>query len=50
MDIGIVTCSPTVLEAEEMVEAAISYATLIQDKIGQYERAGTDNLERLLDK
>ena len=38
------------LEAEEMIEAAISYATLIQDKLGQYERSGTDNLERLLDK
>ena len=38
------------LEAEEMVEAAISYATLIQEKLGQYEQAGTDKLERLLDK
>jgi len=38
------------LDAEEIVEAAISYAKIIQDKIAQYEGATVNNLERLMDK
>jgi hypothetical protein len=38
------------LDAEEIVEAAISYAKIIQDKLSQYEGSTINNLERLMDK
>ena len=38
------------LDAEEIVEAAISYAKIIQDKLAQYEGSTINNLERLMDK
>ena len=38
------------LDAEEIVEAAISYSKIIQEKIAQYEGATVNNLERLMDK
>ena len=38
------------LDAEEIVEAAISYAKIIQDKLAQYEGSTVSNLERLMDK
>ena len=38
------------LDAEEIVEAAISYAKIIQDKLAQYQGSTVNNLERLIDK
>ena len=38
------------LDAEQIVEAAVSYAKIIQDKISQYEGSTVSNLERLMDK
>ena len=38
------------LDAEEIVEAAISYAKIIQEKLSQYEGSTVNNLERLMDK
>ena len=38
------------LDAEEIVEAAISYAKIIQDKLAQYQGSTVNNLERLMDK
>ena len=38
------------LDAEQIVEAAVSYANIIQNKISQYEGATVSNLERLMDK
>ena len=38
------------LDAEEIVEAAISYAKIIQEKLAQYENSTINNLERLMDK
>ena len=38
------------LDAEQIVEAAVSYANIIQDKISQYEGSTVSNLERLMDK
>jgi hypothetical protein len=38
------------LDAEEIVEAAISYSNIIQDKLGQYEQSKVHSLERLIDQ
>lgn len=38
------------LDAEQIVEAAISYAKIIQDKLAQYQGSTVNNLERLMDK
>jgi hypothetical protein len=38
------------LDSEEIVEAAITYANIIQNKLAQYEGSTVDNLERLMDK
>ena len=37
------------LDAEEIVEAAINYANIIQDKLGEYQNAKIHSLERLID-
>jgi hypothetical protein len=38
------------LDAEQIVEAAVSYANIIQSKLAQYEGSTVNNLERLMDK
>jgi hypothetical protein len=38
------------LDAEEIVEAAISYANIIQEKLGKYNEAKVHSLERLMDQ
>jgi len=38
------------LDAEEIVEAAISYSNVIQDKLGKYEQSKVHSLERLIDQ
>jgi hypothetical protein len=38
------------LDAEQIVEAAVSYANIIQSKLGEYEGSTVNNLERLMDK
>lgn len=38
------------LDAEEIVEAAISYSNIIQDKLGKYEQSKVHSLERLIDQ
>tara|TARA_X000001388_G_scaffold74871_1_gene68625 strand:- start:2481 stop:2753 length:273 start_codon:yes stop_codon:yes gene_type:complete len=40
----------TSLDAEEIVEAAISYTNIIQEKLGVYEKAKVHTLERLMDQ
>jgi hypothetical protein len=37
------------LDAEEIVEAAINYANIIQAKLGEYQNAKIHSLERLID-
>ena len=37
------------LDAEEIVEAAINYANIIQDKLGEYQNAKIHSLERLIE-
>ena len=37
------------MDAEEMVDAAISYATIIQKRLGHYQNNQVHSLERLLD-
>jgi hypothetical protein len=36
------------MEAEEMVDAAINYSNLIQERLGYYESVKVHSLERLL--
>ena len=38
------------LEADELVEAAITYTNIIGDKLGQYNAAKMHSLERLMDQ
>jgi hypothetical protein len=38
------------LEAEELVDAAITYSNLIQERLGKYNQSKLHNLEKLLDK
>jgi hypothetical protein len=38
------------LEAEEVVDAAITYSNLIQERLGKYNQSKLHNLEKLLDK
>jgi hypothetical protein len=38
------------LDADEIVEAAISYANIIQEKLGKYNQAKIHSLERLMDQ
>jgi len=38
------------MEADEMVDAAIAYANLIGDKLGQYNATKKLSLERLIDQ
>jgi len=37
------------MNAEEMVDAAISYATIIQKRLGHYQNNQVHSLERLLE-
>ena len=37
------------MDAEEMVDAAISYATIIQKRLGHYQNNQVHSLERLLE-
>lgn len=36
------------MEAEEMVDAAINYANLIQERLGYYQNAKVHSLEKLM--
>jgi hypothetical protein len=36
------------MEAEEMVDAAINYVNIIQDRLGYYQQAKVHSLEKLL--
>ena len=36
------------MEAEEMVDAAINYANLIQERLGYYQQTKVHSLEKLL--
>jgi hypothetical protein len=38
------------MDAEEMVDAAINYYNLIQERLGYYQAHQTNSLERLLEK
>jgi len=38
------------MDAEEMVDAAINYYNLIQERLGYYQKHQTNSLERLLEK
>jgi hypothetical protein len=38
------------MDAEEMVDAAINYYNLIQERLGYYQTHQTNSLERLLEK
>ena len=38
------------MDAEELVDAAITYANIIGDKLGQYNAAKMHSLERLMDQ
>ena len=37
------------MDAEEMVDAAISYATIIQKRLGHYQSNQVHSLERMMD-
>jgi len=37
------------MDAEEMIDAAINYATIIQERLGYYQNARVHVLEKLLD-
>jgi hypothetical protein len=37
------------MDAEEMVDAAINYANIIQERLGYYQAAKVHTLEKLLD-
>ena len=37
------------MDAEEMVDAAINYANIIQERLGYYQNAKVHSLEKLLD-
>jgi hypothetical protein len=37
------------MDAEEMVDAAISYATIIQKRLGHYQNNQVHSLERLME-
>lgn len=39
----------TSMEGEEMVDAAITYATIIQKRLGQYQNNQVHSLERLME-
>ncbi len=38
------------LEAEEVVDAAITYSNLIQERLGKYNQSTLHNLEKLLEQ
>ena len=38
------------MEAETLVDAAINYVNIIQQRLGHYENAKVNSLEQLLDK
>jgi len=38
------------MDAEEMVDAAINYYNLIQERLGYYEQTKTSSLEKLYEK
>ena len=38
------------MEADELVDAAITYANIIGDKLGQYNASKMHSLERLMDQ
>ena len=38
------------LDAEELVDAAINYVNIIQERLGYYQNAKVNTLEGLLDK
>ena len=38
------------MEADELVEAAITYANIIGEKLGQYKASQMHSLERLMDQ
>ena len=40
----------TTLDADEIVDAAINYANIIQEKLGVYQNAKVHSLERLMDQ